>query len=80
MQRHYEHSLPKVKTCESKRKVLVFRHGIIKPCKDNGKQASSKVIPHHERIWYGHPQRETGIIESLTLHSRAELSEYNVHE
>lgn len=80
MQLHYEHALPKVPKCESSRKVLVFRHGTVKPCKDNGKQTSSDVTPHRGRIWYGQPSRDNGFIEALSLHSREELSEYNVHE
>ncbi len=80
MQKHYEHSLPKVKTCESKRKVLVFRNGTVKSCKDNGKQTSCEATPSRDRIWYGEPKAETGIEKYLSLFTRAELVEHNVHK
>ena len=82
MQLHYEHSLPAKKECTSKRKVLVFRHGLSRPwCKeDNGRVASSVPIKPKKRIWYGPPPIETQIILGKSLHTRQELAEMNAHE
>ena len=79
MQNGYEHCVPKKTKCQSKRKVLVFRHGSTILCLDNGKQTSTEVV-HKKRIWFGPPPKELGIQVGQTLLSRQELSETNVHE
>lgn len=78
MQKHYEHAVPPKGECQSKRKVLVFRCGKLKMCKDNGKTTSAERIAK-KRIWYGKPPKETNVSIG-SLHSRYDLSDLNVHE
>lgn len=79
MQDNYEHAVPVSKQSASKRKVLVFRTGQSKQCKDNGKQTTSVRPTKKKRVWYGHPLAKLGVSIG-SLHSRAELSDLNVHE
>ncbi len=81
MQVHYEHSVPKVHDCETKRKILVFKHGSTRICEDNGIEVPSiSTCSSQPRVWYGHPGSETGIVSMVSLKSRRELSDLNVHE
>ena len=80
MQKHYEHSVPANKKCVSKRKVLVFRNGLFRPCNDNGKKTSADPVIPRKRVWYGPPPIGTGVLLKHSLHSRQELAETNTHE
>lgn len=72
MQEHYEHCVPKMeKFAATTRKVLVFRHGVFRKCKDNG----GNVVPDNQRkVWFGHPNKK------MYHFSRRELSDLNIHE
>ena len=51
MQDHYEHSVPANNASNSKRKVLVFRHGLARCYIDNGSKASSDpAIPRKRQL------------------------------
>lgn len=73
MQEGYEHSVPKVKGCNSKRKVLVFRNGEKKETVDTGEVATTKPVIRLDGVWFGHsniPNR---------MFTRKELFDYNLH-
>jgi len=80
MQQHYEHSVPVIKECESKRKVLIFRSGKLNTTTDNGQVTTSEPAPTRQRIWYGHPPISSGVSIGTTLHSRQDLADTNVHD
>jgi len=80
LQKNYEHSVPLIKDCESNRKVLVFRNGLVQSTKDNGTLTTTERVPAPKRIWFGHPPKSSGIAVGQTSLTRQELAETNVHE
>lgn len=81
MQHHYEHCVPAKPECNSKRKVLVFRHSKKNICiEDNGKVTSvTQQACRPKRIWHGHPAEESNVSVGA-LYSRVELSDLNLHD
>ena len=84
MQEHYEHCVPRKPTFSSRRKVIVFRHGVARNCQDNGIETDPDYRP--KRIWFGAPSHmsspyaRTNVSLGTSLLSRVEVSDINVHE
>ena len=82
MQVGYEHCVPKKKSCESRRKVLIFRNRQVRNLDfDNGVLGSCEPVTPEEYIWFG-PAKEktTAILEGGSVHLRQELYDSGAHK